>query len=73
MQTQVPYSPAEVETEEAVSKETSRAFSKAGFRESHSACPPERVAGPYIPEALANGISFETGTNTGKKRLIDIA
>ena len=36
-------------------------LAKSGFRETHSACPPFAIEGPYIAEACENKISHEFG------------
>ena len=48
------------------------ALAKAGFRETHSVCPPFAIEGPYIAEAYENKISHEFGLATGKKKLSEL-
>ena len=71
-QSQLPMSLDALEEVEAKARDDRRNLAHSGFRETHAACPPFAIEGPYIAEAFENKISHEFGLATGKKKMCEL-
>ena len=68
----MPMSIDALEEIEAKARDDLRKLAHSGIRETHAACPPCAIEGPYIAEAYENKISHEFGPATGTKKISEL-